>query len=311
MLVKNATAIRPRRNNIFARWLPVLSCLVIVVAVVWFIRGLDTDRLLGALARTRVGFLTTACLLAVAQLVGRAAVFRTLMLPVARLPWMRVQRFTLAAATATALFPGRAGEVMRAYLLKRDDQVAVSATAAVTAVEKAVELLALALVLAPVPFLLPHLPTWARRAPLIAAGIALAVLALAMVIANHPPRWLARFGAALEIVKRPSLLGMALATAVGSWLIDFACLLAVMQAVGVAAPAASGLLVLLAVNLAIAVPLVPGNLGAFELGAVVGLQSFGVSHELGLAVGLLYHMAQVVPVALLALLDKGLVRTND
>jgi hypothetical protein len=85
---------------------------------------------------------------------------------------------------------------------------------------------------------------------------------------------------------------------------DLACLLAVMHAVGVDAPAASGLLVILAVNLAIAIPAVPGNLGTVELGAVAGLQPFGVSVELGLAVGILYHLAQVLPIAALALLDR-------
>ncbi len=93
----------------------------------------------------------------------------------------------------------------------------------------------------------------------------------------------------------------------GSWLLDFACVLAVMRAVAVSAPAASGLLVLLAVNLAIAVPVVPGNLGTFELGALAALQPFGVAAELGLAVGLLYHMAQVLPIAALALIDSRFV----
>jgi uncharacterized protein (TIRG00374 family) len=121
---------------------------------------------------------------------------------------------------------------------------------------------------------------------------------------SRPPRWLASFCAGLGIVRRPALLAKALLVELGSWLLDFACVLAVMRAVGVSAPAASGLLVLLAVNLAIAIPVVPANLGTFELGAVVSLQPFGVSPEIGLAVGLLYHMAQVLPVATLALLDS-------
>jgi uncharacterized membrane protein YbhN (UPF0104 family) len=191
-------------------------------------------------------------------------------------------------------------------LLKRDDNVAVASTAAVTAVEKTVELLALFLVMAPVPLLLPHLPSWVGKSVLLTAAIAAGLLLATAIVANRPrpPRWLASFSAGLEIVRRPSLFGRALLVSVGSWLMDLACLLAVMHAVGVAAPVASALLVILAVNLAIAIPVVPGNVGPFELGAIAGLGPFGVSVELGLAVGLLYHLVQVLPIALLALLDN-------
>jgi hypothetical protein len=271
-----------------------------------FARHVDGHALTRALGQARLSLLAVAGLLALGQLACRASVFRTLILPVVALPRLRVQRFMLATSATSALLPGRAGEFMRAFLLKRDNNVAVASTAAVTAVEKSIEILCLFLVLAPVPFVLPHLPAWVERAMLGAAGVAAGLLLMAVLLATRarPPRWLASFSAGLQIVRRPALLAKALLVELGSWLLDFACVLAVMRAVGVSAPAASGLLVLLAVNLAIAIPVVPGNLGTFELGAVASLQPFGVPPELGLAVGLLYHMAQVLPVATLALLDS-------
>lgn len=287
----------------------VAGYLVLAAGIYLFVRRTDVHALLRALAHTRPAGLVVACLLTLAQLVCRASVFRTLILPVVGLSWLRAQRFMLATSAATALVPGRAGEFMRAYLLKRDDHVSVASTAAVTAVEKAVEVLALCLILVPAPLLLPDLPGWVRKSFLLAAAIAVTLLCAAAVVASRPvlPRWLVSFGAGLEIVRRPSLFVRALVVSVGSWLVDLACVLAVMHAVGVAAPAASGLLVLLAVNLAIAVPVVPGNLGTFELGAIAGLQPFGVAPEIGLAVGLLYHLAQVVPIAVLALIDSRFV----
>jgi hypothetical protein len=296
---------RDRRKRVAV----VVGYLVLAVGIYVFVRHTDAQALLGALGRTRPAGLVVACLLTLAQLACRASVFRTLILPVVGLPWLRAQRFMLATSAATALVPGRAGEFMRAYLLKRDDHVAVASTAAVTAVEKMVEVLALSLVMAPVPLLLPDLPGWVRRSFLLTAGLAATLLLAAAVVASRHklPRWLVSFAAGLAIVRRPSLFGRALLASVGSWLVDLACLLAVMHAVGVAAPAASGLLVILAVNLAIAVPVVPGNLGTFELGAIAGLQPFGVGPEVGLAVGILYHLAQVVPLAVLALVDSRFV----
>jgi uncharacterized membrane protein YbhN (UPF0104 family) len=290
-------------------YLRVAGYLAIAVSATLFVRHVDGHALLGALGQARLSLLAVAGLLALGQLACRASVFRTLILPVVAIPRLRVQRFMLATSATSALLPGRAGEFMRAFLLKRDNNVAVASTAAVIAVEKSMEILCLFLVLAPVPFLLPHLPAWVERATLGAAGIALGLLLLVVLLATRarPPRWLASFSAGLGIVRRPALFAKALLVELGSWLLDFACVLSVMRAVGVSAPAASGLLVLLAVNLAIAIPVVPGNLGTFELGAVASLQPFGVPPEIGLAVGLLYHMAQVLPVATLALLDSRFV----
>lgn len=287
----------------------VAGYLILAASVVLFARHVDGHALLRALARTRPVGLLVACLLPLAQLTCRASVFRTLMLPVVLIPWVRAQRFMLAASAATALIPGRAGEFMRAYLLKRDDHVAVASTAAVTAIEKLVEVLALSLLLAPIPLFLPHLPAWIRKSLLLGAGLASVLLLASAVLAGRKrmPRLLTSFGAGLAVVRRPSLFGRALLASMGSWLIDLACLLAVMHAVGVAAPAAAGMLVILAVNLAIAIPVVPGNLGTFELGAIAALQPFGVSYEQGLAVGLLYHLAQVIPIAVLAILDSRFV----
>jgi uncharacterized protein (TIRG00374 family) len=283
--------------------------LVLVASLYLFARHLDARALLRALAHTRPVGLVVACLLTLAQLVCRASVFRTLMVPLVGIPWFRAQRFMLASSAATALVPGRAGEFVRAYLLKRDDHVAVASTAGVTAVEKLVEVLALSVVLAPIPFLLPHLQPWIRKSLFLVAGLAAVLWLISALIASRRrlPRLLTSFGAGLAVVRRPSLFGRALLASIGSWLVDLACLLAVMHAVGVGAPAAAGMLVILAVNLAIAVPLVPGNLGTFELGAIAALQPFGVSYEQALAVGLLYHLAQVIPIAVLALVDSRFV----
>jgi len=68
-------------------------------------------------------------------------------------------------------------------------------------------------------------------------------------------------------------------------------------------PRNPALFVLLAVNIAIAVPS-PGNAGTLELGAVLALQAVGVDHNRALAFALLYHSGQVLPVVLLGLLQS-------
>ncbi len=72
-----------------------------------------------------------------------------------------------------------------------------------------------------------------------------------------------------------------------------------MRAVGLHLPLSAAFLVLLAVNLALAVPFAPpGNLGTLEVGATLALVGFGVAKEQALAFGIVYHLLQVVPVGL-------------
>lgn len=54
-------------------------------------------------------------------------------------------------------------------------------------------------------------------------------------------------------------------------------------------------IVLLGINLAIALPATPGNLGTFELGAIAGLSLFGVPMEKAATIAIVYHLVQLLP----------------
>ncbi len=78
-----------------------------------------------------------------------------------------------------------------------------------------------------------------------------------------------------------------------------------MRALGIIAPVSTAVVVLMAVNLALAIPGPPGNIGTLELGATVALVGFGVAKEKALAVGVVYHLLQLVPIGVLAMLFVG------
>jgi uncharacterized membrane protein YbhN (UPF0104 family) len=56
------------------------------------------------------------------------------------------------------------------------------------------------------------------------------------------------------------------------------------------------------VNVAIAIPSTPGQVGVFEAGAVIVLGTLGVGRSEALAFALLYHAVHVLPVTALGLL---------
>jgi uncharacterized membrane protein YbhN (UPF0104 family) len=58
------------------------------------------------------------------------------------------------------------------------------------------------------------------------------------------------------------------------------------------------IMVFLAINIAILVPLTPGNLGTLEAGAVFALSELNVNQERALAFAFTYHAVQIIPIAL-------------
>jgi uncharacterized membrane protein YbhN (UPF0104 family) len=99
----------------------------------------------------------------------------------------------------------------------------------------------------------------------------------------------------MHVLRSPRRLLGTMALLLVMWTLDLGQVMAVLYAVGVDLPVAGGILVLFTLNLTIAVPSTPAQVGALEVGALVGLNLLGVPHEAGLAFALLYHATQVIP----------------
>jgi len=83
---------------------------------------------------------------------------------------------------------------------------------------------------------------------------------------------LGRLAVGLRVVNRPAVILLAGIGSLAAWVTDAVEVRLVLYAVGLHLPTGAPLLVLLALNVAIAVPATPAQLGAFELGAVVALR---------------------------------------
>jgi uncharacterized membrane protein YbhN (UPF0104 family) len=276
----------------------------------WFVlRRLDAHVLWAVVTRANPVLLVLAAALALTQLGCRAIAWKIILSPAAHLSYARTFRYVLAGAAASALAPGRAGEALRIWLLKRDNGIPMPTSAAVAVVERILDGVAMLIVLAPVPWLLPGLLAWVGHVLVTLLVLATTLLVAVTVLSwrSRPPRWFTSFHAGLGIARHPALLGMVMLTLGAAWLLDLTCVNVVTRAVGLSLAPATGLVVLLAVNAAVLVPVMPASLGAFELGALAALASLGVPGERGLAFALLYHLAQVLPVVVLALFDNGFV----
>ena len=276
-------------------------------ACVWFVRGLPLRSLWQALSSASLPLVLAAATLNLVQVGFRAAVVRTLLLPVRVVPLSRLYRYSLTTFAANNVLPGRAGEIVRVYLLRNREGVPTAAAVALALVEKAFEVLAMLLVVAPAPLLLPGLPrSVALAVKLLALGgvvVWVAAWLLARSVRDPAPGqaegWFSRLARGAQIIRRPRLALVALGFSVAGWVTDAVEVWLVLQAVGIDVPWAAAQLTLLVLNLAIAIPTTPAALGPFEAAAVGALALLGVPMAPALAFALIYHGMQIIPVTLL------------
>lgn len=287
-----------------------LPVIVLVVAGGYALRGFDWQALERTCRKSDLNLLALVVILNAPHIFLKSERWRVMLRPFAIVPAGRLFHYLVVAFAASVVLPGRAGEIVRVYLLRRRYAVPVTASVGIAAVEKVFEVVGVALVLAPLPFLAPTLPPWfARAVQLLFVGVLVAVIALA-AISRRPAietPWLRHLLDGIACVRSPSALALAVALSVGTWLVDALKVSVVLYAMHIDVPWFTPFVILLTLNLAIVIPSTPGNLATFEAGAVAGLMVFGVPQETALAFALVHHVTQIVPVLLAGLSGFSLI----
>jgi uncharacterized membrane protein YbhN (UPF0104 family) len=185
----------------------------------------------------------------------------------------------LLTQAANNILPLRVGELVKT----RDFVAAGHAPGRVIAAQGAEKLVeATTLVLTCTPAIAIHLGYRTR---------VLAVTSIAVALFLPLLAWIAR-----RLRIQPSELGAAFVWSLAVDVFEIALVTVTLRSLGLAAGLGTSLTILGAVNLAIALPSTPGNAGAFEAGAALGLVALGVTHDAALAFALLYRAIQWVPV---------------
>jgi uncharacterized protein (TIRG00374 family) len=220
------------------------------------------------------------------------------------------------------VFPARAGEVLRAYVLKRDEGVSMSASLATILVERIfdglVMLLFVFLTLPTVPDLDPALRRLVVLASLVFFGALVAFLALASApttarrmysgLINRlvPIRFRSqvlnladRFMGGLVGLRRGRDLAMIFFTSTVVWLLETVKYWFVMQAFPFEASFFTLMLMNGLANLALTIPAAPGGIGPFDWAGIETLAAFGVDRTLASAYTLVLHVALWLPITAL------------
>ena len=189
------------------------------------------------------------------------------------------------------------GDVVRSARLRGTASFTVDYGA--TMAERGAELIAVAALLL-IGGAVSHLG-WAAYAG--AAGC-LAIYAAAVLFGRRLlprlgrwPRLALGLSAGLD-ASTPGRVAAMTALSLAGWLSEVVILMIGLQAFGLPDSAATALLVLLGINVAIVVPGPPANFGTFEAGVVAALGLEHVGIDRALLFGLGYHLIMTIPVAL-------------
>lgn len=310
-------------------WLRVALASVFVALLVRGLGQLEWRRAGAALAQAQLGLAVLAALLnltlnSAARIARRAALLGPLPHDRTGVAFGELAGLLFTNLAANSLLPARAGDALFVAQLHRRHGYPLGSLVGVQLAEKVVEMASLWILAWPVASLLalPVSLALPLRTFLIIGTLGLLGLLFLAFVPNSRAAGvetlsgstedeevtpglrarldlqLYRLREALRLLRAPRVWSRAVLWSCASDCLDALMVGLCLTAVGARTTPAVWVVVLLAVNLSILVPITPGQVGVLEVGAVVALRSMNVGAGVALVFALLYHAAHVVPMAL-------------
>ncbi len=309
------------------RWLIWLGLVISAVFLFLAFREINYAELWQTLRRTQLWWLAPGLAIYFGSMLVRAWRWGFLLNPIKQVSTGALLPIILIGYMGNNVFPLRMGEVLRAIVLKRRQQVAISASLATIVVERifdAVVIVGFVLLnlgqLTRLPSAgalaqLGGLATWAILIFVVglAAFIAVALLPKPAMRLIHgainkivPERWREsligiadRFLDGLMSLRSPKDALMILLTSILVWLLETGLYWSVNQALGLELNFGQLMLLNGVVNMVLLIPAAPGGLGTFDAAGRAMLQAYGIPAEPALGYTLILRFALWVPITLL------------
>lgn len=246
----------------------------------------------------------------------RAVRWQSLFAPERRPPLTATTRALLVGYFFNNVLPARAGEAARVVALHRSSGTSRAELAATVVVERIFDVLSLVALLFVASPWLPDV-SWATSAAVLAGALGGGCLLLVVAVAlwdERPFRLLLRplallpflaeerLGRAalnlmhgLAAVNRPRVALAALAWTTLSWLALALSTWLVLVGFDPGLSPLAGLLVVVAINLALILPAAPAAVGVFEAATVVALSAYGIPTSTALSAAIVLHLLNLVP----------------
>jgi uncharacterized protein (TIRG00374 family) len=310
----------------------VLILAVTIALLAFFFRDADFAGVWTETRRANPWLLAAAVVVTGVTYAFRAWRWQSLLAPIGSTHFGTAFRTTVIGFAASFVLPARAGEVIRPYLLARREGLRPTAAFATIILERLLDLATVLLLFGFFVFTVPpgvltsdpsqfaHVKFWGG----VAAGGAVASLALLFALAGHPERlgraaakvervlparaarvvahFVETFAQGLAVMRRPVQLAIALLQSVPIWLSIAAGIWLTSQAFSITFPYSGSFLVMTLLVVGVAVP-TPGQIGGFHAAYQIAVQTFfGVPDDRAVGAAIVLHAVSFIPVTLLGLI---------
>src|SRR5574341_778756 len=306
-------------------WLGVL----ISVLFIWLaLRGLRLEEFWNSVKQADYIWLVPGIAVYFIGVGVRAWRWHYLLGPIKKIPTKRIFPIITIGYMGNNIYPARAGEALRAVILKRKEGVSVSASLATIIAERIFDGVVM------LAFVFVNLPELAKltnssgfvgniqQVAVIGTGLFLGALA-AFLLAAMFPHTAAKFGLwfvyrlipkryheriislmnkfldGLASLRSPFNVLMVFFTSVIIWLLETGKYWFVMHAFDFSVSFFALMLMNGIVNLATTIPSAPGYIGTFDAPGIAVLTAFGVEHSVAAGYTLVLHVALWLPITLL------------
>jgi uncharacterized protein (TIRG00374 family) len=296
-----------------------------------FLRNADLARVWTEMQSARADMLALTVALTGLTYLVRAERWQYLLEPLGKTRFWVAFRTTIIGFAASFLLPARAGEVLRPYLLAKQEGLSPTAAFATIILERILDLVAVLLFLG--AFFLffagdaaaaaPRLFQAVRLGGLVMVPVGVGILVAMFVVAGHPERlhglvlkaervlparlahavagFARTFAQGLAVVRRPSRLAAALGWSLVVWLSIAAQIWAIARAFSITLPFTGSFLITAMLVVGVALP-TPGGVGGTHEAFRLGVTSFyGADNDAAIGAAILQHALNFAPVTLLGL----------
>jgi len=303
------TAPAAERKHWRGRTLRVIAWIALTLIVVSAVRSLDWRRTLDTIQNVRLGWCAVAVSANAMILVFWGAFWRALLPRDERLSFGRMFVLASVASAVMNTVPFLAGHATSAVLLVQQG-VSQHGALTVLALDQLGEGMAKTIIFLSVALVAP-VPAWMRAGMLTVSGVVAALFVVLVGMAHRyathemgPPTggrlaraqaFVARWARGMEVLRSWRRSVSALTCVLAMKAVELVAMLAVQRSFGVSLSVSGTLLVLAATVLATMLPLVPGNVGAYEASAFLAYRHLGLPPEQAAALALVQHVCFMLP----------------
>ena len=298
-----------------------LGVAISAIFVYWTASGLEWRAFWAAVGQVQYWWLAPSVLIYFGAVWARTWRWHYMLRHMAAVPLRRLFPVVVIGYMGNNIYPARAGDIIRSFVLKRNEQVSVSASLATVALERLFDGLVMCLfVFVTLPFV--PLPPIYRMLVIGLSTLFFLALLVFLALAAKPERtnqlaarlivWIVperirprvsdlatKFLHGLESLRSPREVLMIFLTSLAIWLTETITYWFVMQAFPFRMSFPVLMLMTAVVNLFTTIPSAPGYVGTFDKAGIEVLKGFGVAATMAAAYTIVLHVALWLPVTLL------------